>query len=125
MTPEVQEEICERLSCGEPLAKICRDDHMPGYSTVLRFEDENPAFRELSVRARRDGTHHMADDSIRIADDVSIDPQRARLMVDTRLRLIGKWNAKAYGDKVEQTLVGADGGPVQVARIERVIVDAK
>jgi hypothetical protein len=72
---------------------------MPGYSTVRRWEDTNEAFRALSLRARLDGTHFMADDSIRIADDVTIDAQRAKLMVDTRLRLIGKWNAKAYGDR--------------------------
>lgn len=98
-TEEVGNKICERLANGEPLARICRDDDMPAYSTVRKWEDENAAFSALSARAKRDGTHFLADDSLRIADDDQIDTQRAKLMIDTRLRLIGKWNAKAYGDK--------------------------
>lgn len=96
---EVAKRICERLANGEPLAKICRDEDMPDYSTARRWEDSNEEFRALSLRAKSDGTHFMADDSIRIADDDSIDPQRAKLMVDTRLRLIGMWNRKDYGPK--------------------------
>lgn len=110
---ELAAKICERLAHGEPLAKICRDPDMPGYSTVRRWEDEKPEFQALSLRARQDGTHFLADDSLRIADDDQIDTQRAKLMIDTRLRLIGKWNAKAYGDKLETTLQGPNGGPVQ------------
>lgn len=110
---ELAERICERLANGEPLAKICRDADMPGYSTVRRWEDEKPEFQALSLRARQDGTHFLADDSLRIADDEEIDTQRAKLMIDTRLRLIGKWNAKAYGDKITQEHTGADGGPIQ------------
>jgi hypothetical protein len=30
------------------------------------------------------------------------------------LRLIGKWNAKAYGDKVQQEVSGPDGGALSV-----------
>lgn len=113
---EVAAEICERLANGEPLARICRDDDMPAYSTVRKWEDENAEFSALSARAKRDGTHFLADDSLRIADDEQIDTQRAKLMIDTRLRLIGKWNAKAYGDKTQ--LVGGDPAsgdkPIQV-----------
>ena len=86
---------------------------MPGYSTVRRWEDDKPEFQALSLRARQDGTHFLADDSLRIADDGEIDTQRAKLMIDTRLRLIGKWNAKQYGDKITQEHTGTDGGPIQ------------
>ena len=96
---ELATTICDRLANGEPLAKICRDDDMPNYSTVRMWEDTKPEFLALSLRAKNDGTHFMADDSIRIADDDTIDPQRAKLMVDTRLRLIGMWNRKDYGPK--------------------------
>jgi hypothetical protein len=65
------------------------------------------------------GTHAMAHEAVRIADDATNDwmsdqedgggvayklngehIQRSRLRIDTRLRLIGKWNRKIYGDKV-------------------------
>lgn len=104
-TPEVIAEICERLSNGEPLARICDDKHMPAFVTVWRWEEDDEDFRKLSQRARAHGTHFMADDCIRIADSDEIEPQDKRVRIDTRLRLIGKWNAKVYGDK---TLIGSD-----------------
>lgn len=99
-TQQIADTICERLAKGEPLAQICRDDAMPGYSTVKQWEANNPTFAAISARARVDGTHYIADDCIRISDDPTIDPQNKRIMVDTRLRLIGKWNTKAYGEKL-------------------------
>lgn len=99
------DKIVERLACGEPMAQICADPSMPSFPTVLRWEDADPSFRERSARAREHGTHFMADDCIRISDDPSLDPGDKRIRIDTRLRLIGKWNAKRYGDK---TLLGSD-----------------
>lgn len=110
-TQEIADQICERLSTGEPLAKICTDDEMPGYSTVRRWEDENHQFRALSIRARIDGTHYMADDCIRIADDPMLEPADKRVRVDTRLRLIGKWNRKVYGDHT--TVAGDPDAPLE------------
>lgn len=104
-TPEVVAEIINRLANGEALARICRDDHLPDFSTVWRWEDDDPEFRKASMRAREHGTHYMADDCLRIADDEDLDPADKRVRIDTRLRLIGKWNAKIYGDK---TLIGSD-----------------
>ena len=86
---------------------------MPAYSTVRKWEKENAEFSALSARAKADGTHYLADESLTIADeDLPDDPEVARvevthrkLRIDTRMRLIGKWNAKEYGDK---TLLGSD-----------------
>lgn len=98
---EMADEICQRLLRGEPLARICDDPDMPKYTTVRRWEDENVPFRALTTRARVDGTHYMADDCIRIADTEGLDPADKRVRIDTRLRLIGKWNRKVYGEKQE------------------------
>lgn len=113
-TDKVVAEIIERLAKGQPMARICADDHMPDFSTVWRWEDEDDEFRKLSARARALGTHYMADDCIRIADDETLEPGDKKVRIDTRLRLIGKWNAKAYGDKVQ---VGGDpeGEPIKHA----------
>lgn len=105
-TDELAETICERLTKGEPLARICADEAMPGYSTVRRWEDENEKFRALSMRARKDGTHYIADDCLRIADDDDMKVDEKRVRIDTRLRLIGKWNSKSYGDKLDMTTGG-------------------
>lgn len=82
---------------------------MPAYGTVLRWEAENQQFREHSARAKQHGTHFLADDCLRIADDETLDPADKRIRIDTRLRLIGKWNAKAYGDKITQEHTGPNG----------------
>lgn len=111
-TDAVVNEIVERLTKGEPLSRICSDDHMPAFGTVYRWENEDEEFRKLSTRAREIGTHHMADDCLKIADDEDLDPQDKRIRIDTRLRLIGKWNAKIYGDKVQHA--NHEGGPLAV-----------
>lgn len=113
--------VCERLLNGEPLARICADPDMPNYSTVWRWENENPDFRQQSARARINGTNYMADDCIRLADDQTIDPAHKRVMVDTRLRLIGKWNRQVYGERTE--LTGANGGAIQVEQVKTYKID--
>ena len=102
-SPKLADEICRRLSEGEPFVSICGDAHMPDFSTIWRWERSNPEFQDLCARALEHGSHFLAHDCLRIADDESIDPRHKRIMIDTRLRLIGKWNAKRYGEKVEVT----------------------
>ncbi len=52
-----------------------------------------------------------------ISDLVSV----AKVRIDTRKRLIGKWNPKVYGDR--QTLAGDDENPLKmVHQVERIIV---
>jgi len=116
-TPEIIDEILDRLSSGEPMARICADEHMPSFRSVWRWEDEDDAFRQLSARAREHGTHFMADDCIRIADDDRLDPSDKRVRIDTRIRLIGKWNAKRYGDKVDHTSSDGSMSPPTTIRI--------
>ena len=121
-TDDIAERICERLAQGEPLARICDDDDMPAFRTVFRWEAEKPDFRQLSARAREIGTHHLADDCISIADGDG-DPADKRIRIDTRLRLIGKWNAKNYGDKATHEHTGANGGPIQTVDLSKVSDD--
>lgn len=113
-TPALMEELIERLSKGEPLARICDSDHMPSFQTVWRWEKENAEVREDLAQARALGTHYMADDCLQIADGPG-DPADKRIRIDTRLRLIGKWNAKVYGDTAKVEVSGPDGGPVEVS----------
>lgn len=83
------------------MASICNDSHMPDYGTLWRWTRENSDFQDESARARETGTHALADQCIAIADDPELDPADKRIRIDTRIRLIGKWNQKKYGDKIE------------------------
>lgn len=118
-TPELVDEIVERLSKGEPLAKICESDHMPSYSTVWNWEKDDPDFLNASMRAREHGTNFIADDCIRIADDPDIEPADKRVRIDTRLRLIGKWNVKRYGDAMLHKHADADGEKIKLDEVGR------
>lgn len=114
-TPELVESIAERLSQGEPLAQICRDDGMPHPSTIRDWMDERENVSRLIARAREDGFDAIALDALRIADygendtferddgseEVNSDViQRSKLRVDTRLKLLAKWDPKRYGDRM-------------------------
>lgn len=124
-TPELIKEICERLSKGEPLAAICRGEHMPHDSTVRDWMDAMPEVFHAIARARESGEDWIAAHCLNIADDNTQDEeqveitdgvmvtrvnhdviQRAKLRIDTRLKLLAKWNPKKYGDKLDVTSDG-------------------
>ena len=130
-TEEAAAEICERLSGGEPLAWICCDEHMPSVSSVSRWKKAHPEFRASFRVARKVGFDAIAADALRIADTpkvgrrVEIDAEgkqrvikedmlgHRRLQVETRLKLLAKWDPERYGDRLRQEVTGAGGGPVK------------
>jgi hypothetical protein len=136
-TQEIAEEICRRLSDGEPLEKICRDDHMPASRTVSDWKRANEAFSADFACAREAGFDKIAAECLDIADETASDTiqgengdrantewiSRSKLRIETRLKLLAKWDPKRYGDKVTNELTGAGGGPVQIAEIRRVVID--
>ena len=106
-TPELVTEICERLSKGEPLAAICREPRMPGCRTVYDWADADEVISAAIARARDEGEEAIAVDCLTIADDVEEHPASRKVRVDTRLKLLAKWNPKRWGDKLQHA--DADG----------------
>lgn len=132
-TPEIADAICERLSKGEPLAHICRDETMPAVRTVSDWKKAHADFSADFARAREEGFDAIAAECLDIADDVSRDDKwigtesgdervvpdtewisRSKLRVETRLKLLAKWDPKRYGEKLQQEITGADGGPLVI-----------
>lgn len=126
---DVAAEICERLSKGEPLAQICRDEGMPAVSTVWAWERAHDGLSEAIARARLEGYDAIAAEALRIADTPvegvetketadGVEIKRAdmlghrKLQVETRLKLLAKWDPKRYGDRLD--LGNADGQPFQI-----------
>ena len=99
-TDKLFAEICERLSKGEPLAQICRDEHMPAHNTISDWKVSRPVVSDGIARAREIGFDAIALEALRIADDKEGEHQRDRLRVDTRLKLLAKWDPKRYGDRI-------------------------
>lgn len=122
-TEERAQSIIKGLTEGRSLASICSDPGMPSFASVWNWVSSNEEFYREIARAREIGTHYLADECIKIADDKSEEPNSRRVMIDTRLKLIGKWNQRHYGDAVQMRHANADGtGPVQVEQTTRVAI---
>lgn len=107
-TQEIADEICERLSNGEPMAQICRDEGMPAARTVRDWAKQNEALAAAIACAREDGFDTIAArvrETARGKGESTADVQRDKLIIETDLKLLAKWDPKRYGDK---TLVGSD-----------------
>lgn len=113
-TQAVLESIVERLSGGEPMAQICRDDGMPAYRTVKDWIDGKPEVSAAIARARDEGFDAIAArlrETARGQGDSTADVQRDKLIIDTDLKLLAKWDPKRYGDKVQHA--DSDGNNMQ------------
>lgn len=124
-TPELGQAICEALSTTpRGLDFICQaNDAFPSAATVHRWLAADPVFCESYLRARERQADLIFDECLEIADDASGDVktvgregeerevcdsefvQRAKLRIDTRMRMAGKLAPKKYGDRqtVEHT----------------------
>lgn len=140
-TESIALEICERIGNGEPLAKICRDKHMPQLTTVYDWQKAHTEFSERVARAREAGFDQIAQEALTIADTpiagvvsklepgkpnddgspgalVVVEQRREdmlghrKLQVETRLKLLACWDPRRYGQK--QEITGPDGGPLVV-----------
>ena len=125
-TEELAVEICLRLSEGESLRQICRDDHMPHPSTVIKWAvEDRDGFNKQYVSARAQQVEHWADEIIEISDDgtndwmeretksgrtvQSVDHEyinRSKLRVDTRKWLMERMAPKRFGPKVQTEIGG-------------------
>lgn len=122
-TPEIANEICERLSKGESLRKICESsEELPAARTVHRWlaseAEWSEAFRQQYARAREAQADFYAEEVIDISDgDPFAEPDatavaRDRLRIDARKWYAGKLAPKKYGDKIAH--VGGDEGDAPI-----------
>jgi|688.fasta_scaffold950579_1 hypothetical protein len=112
---KIAKEILERLAKGEPLAVICRDDFLCNAETWRRWCDADEKLAIAYARAREDGFDAIAIECLDIADATGNDTKRtqdgaeicnsewisrSKLRVETRLKLLAKWDPKRYGEKL-------------------------
>ena len=116
-TPELIETVLSRIALGETMTAITRD---LGFSADVwaKWMKADPALATAYYDARSIGADAIADDVLNIADnadETAVGVAKSRLRVDTRLRLLAKWQPDKYGEKVDVRHQGHDGGAVQVA----------
>ena len=124
-TKEIGDEICFRLSNGESIRTICRDDRMPVMSTVFYWIRNNKEFSEQYALAKEEMVECMASEISEIADDATNDfyekalqngevkvvgdmelVNRSRLRVDARKWICERLAPKKYGPKSDLNLTG-------------------
>lgn len=134
---EVADRICERIATGESLESICKDAGMPSAPTVRRWIlNDEQGFAAVSARAYSLGYEALAEQCLEISNtpvegvettvkaNGDTEEKRGdmlahrRLQIDTRMRLLGKWAPKRYGDKLDVTMEVNDRAAVLRKRRE-------
>jgi hypothetical protein len=124
-TVEQADAICEHIASGKSLVSWCNEDRRPAYTTVMRWIQQQPEFRNKYAGAREAQADYLAEEIVQIADTpllgvtTKVDDsgkrettegdmlQHRRLQVDARKWYASKLAPKKYGDKVETTLTGS------------------
>lgn len=126
------------------MAQIVDEDGMPCYTTVCKWRREIPEFAQMYAHAREDQADFEAEEIKLIADerpdmvdaseggDTNHKAGGSRVdtgyvawtknRIDVRKWRAAKMRPKVYADKVDLTHQGPNGGPIEITKIERVIV---
>ena len=100
---------------------------MPHWTNFYEWMDGDEDLRLRFGRAREKGEEAMAAECLEIADNASQDMieteygqrlntehvQRSKLRIETRLKLLAKWNPKKWGEKVDLNHGGQPDNPIQ------------
>lgn len=122
--PKVAADIVERLGKGEPLTVICETKGYPTDRTVRRWAEADAAFASDIAGARESGHDAIAArarQTARGAGDSSGDVQRDKLIIETDLKLLAKWDPKRYGDKVAHVGGGEGDAPIKSELLVRFV----
>lgn len=119
--PDVAEYVCQEIATGRSLKSVCREEGVPGHSTVLNWvSDDRDGFSDRYAHACQIRLHVLSEELLEISDDGRNDTyldeegqehtnydviQRSKLRVDTRKWLLSKLKPDKYGrrQKVEHS----------------------
>ncbi len=119
--------VLEGLAKGTPLTVICRQDGMPEDRTIRLWAEQDEELSSAIARAREAGFDALAVEALTIQDQ---EPEMAigadgssrrdsawvawqRNRVETRLKLLAKWDPKRYGEMIKHG--NADGSNLDLA----------
>lgn len=112
--------ICARLATGEPLEPILREMGLQKRTVNYWREHEEDIAKQFD-EARDAGYDAIAyrlratarGKSVNQGGDSTGDTQRDKLIIETDLKLLAKWDPRRYGDKVQQEITGKDGSELK------------
>lgn len=117
-TPELADRLCELISQGNSLNKICKSDEFPCIATIFNWLGSNDVFLDKYTRAKEQSSEAMneelmllGDEAIRLAQTVNEKAstavvQAVKLKADNMKWMMSKMKPKKYGDKVDMTSGG-------------------
>jgi hypothetical protein len=125
-TQEIEDDICKRLSQGEPLRAICRTEGYPEWNTFYSWMERSEALSARVALARENGVEAIAQDTLAMIDSepryiedakggTRIDAgyvQWLKLRTEQRMKLLACWSPNRYGNRVQ--VAGDKDSPLQV-----------
>jgi hypothetical protein len=108
---EFAERVLSKISEGNSVRRVAKQEGVPERTLRHWVRTCYGAFAD-SAQAKEDGIDSLAEQVIEIADDTELPSDQKRVMIDARLRLLGKWSRR-YADKTAHEITGAEGGPIK------------
>jgi len=139
-TDKMVEEIITRVSSGETLTGVCRDNHMPSIRSLMNWLGADDKLDDRMHRARIRGTLIQADEAIdaqrSVIDGTAAngDPKRLQAIVTAANNMGHQANAKLskidnrYKDKqqVEHSgpmVIGWEQQPIEIDALRDAVLD--
>jgi hypothetical protein len=115
-TPELGAAFCAAMaSTTDSIATICKRKGMPSKATVFRWRADYEDFRKMYEAAKLEQLYSGIEECTEIADKAKPTPegiQKAKLRIDTRIKVAQRLKPKEFGDKVDLNHGGQDGNPL-------------
>jgi hypothetical protein len=121
--------VCGCMAEGQSLRRICKSvEGIPSHSTIIGWCNDSEELADQYTRARKLMTDYRFDEYQDAAGEIvkkyiadGWEPKDAiaiaRLECDNMKWALSKLNAKKYGEKITQEVVGDNGGPVQFKNV--------
>jgi len=108
-TQALANKICDTIAEGNSLKSTCEKLGLK-YSTVYQWMKvfATTYFKDAEA-AYQCGWDAMADECLKIAERSDLEPHDKRVQIDARIRLLGKWVPRKYGDKIQNEHSGNIG----------------
>jgi hypothetical protein len=105
-------EFCLRVISGRSVASVCADLDMPSSTTVYRWQQEKPEFRDKLTYARDERTESYAERMVALADRAMTDMEIDHNRINSAVNAIDK-AARLQQPKTRVEHTGRNGGPIQ------------
>ncbi len=125
-TPELANEILDRISNGENQITICEDEHIPSYAVISKWvRDDVEGFQTKYACARDIQADYLAEQVMVVSTEAlgvatgapGTGEAGARVMAKKILADNMKWYAgnmsSKYSNRIKQEITGKDGGAIK------------